>query len=82
MAFELTGLEYDSTRQQNKLIRTQKSQLETSDTGKRGFQYQPAPYNLSFTLSIIVKECYRRNSNSRTDTSILPTRIYSINENG
>lgn len=55
MAFELTGLEYDSTRQQNKLLRTQKSQLETSDTGKRGFQYQPAPYNLSFTLSIMSK---------------------------
>ena len=55
MAFEMTGLEYDSTRQQNKLIRTQKTNLETSDVVKRGFQYQPAPYNLTFTLSILAK---------------------------
>ena len=55
MAFELTGFEYDAQRQQNKLIRTQKTQLETSDVGKRGFQYQPAPYNLTFTLSILSK---------------------------
>tara|TARA_B100000085_G_scaffold285018_1_gene319648 strand:- start:1555 stop:2607 length:1053 start_codon:yes stop_codon:yes gene_type:complete len=55
MAFELTGLEYDSTRQQNKLIRTQKTTLETTDTGKRGYQYQPAPYNLNFSLSVLAK---------------------------
>ena len=55
MAFELTGFEYDASRQQNKLIRTQKTVLETSDVGKRGFQYQPAPYNLTFTLSILSK---------------------------
>ena len=30
MAFELTGFEYDASRQQNKLIRTQKTVLETS----------------------------------------------------
>lgn len=55
MAFELTGLEYDSTRQQNKLLRTEKSQLESADVGKRGFQYQPAPYNLTFSLSVLSK---------------------------
>ena len=55
MAFELTALEYDSTRQQNKLIRTSKTTVETADTGKRGFQYQPAPYNLTFSLSILAK---------------------------
>ena len=44
-----------ASRQQNKLIRTQKTVLETSDVGKRGFQYQPAPYNLTFTLSILSK---------------------------
>ena len=53
MAFEMTGLEYDPSRQQNKIIRTQKTVMETSDVGKRGFQYQPAPYNLTFTLSIL-----------------------------
>ncbi len=55
LAFELTGFEYDASRQQNKLIRSSKSQLETADTGKRGFQYQPAPYNLTFSLSILAK---------------------------
>ena len=52
IAFELTGLEYDPTRQQNKLIRAEKRVLES---GKRGFQYQPAPYNLSFSLSVLAK---------------------------
>jgi len=55
MAFELTSLEYDSTRQQNKLIRTQKNLLESDDVTKRGFQYSPAPYNLGFELSILAK---------------------------
>ena len=54
MAFELTGFEYDTQRQQNKLIRSIKNQYE-SDTTKRGFQYAPAPYNLNFTLSILAK---------------------------
>ena len=40
MAFELTGFEYDATRQQNKLIRHSKSSLET-DGVKRGYQYNP-----------------------------------------
>jgi len=53
MAFELTGFEYDVARQQNKLIRAAKSTYEAD--GKRGFQYNPAPYNLNFTLSILTK---------------------------
>ena len=53
MAFELTGFEYDVQRQQNKLIRSIKSQYESD--GKKGFQYSPAPYNLNFTLSILTK---------------------------
>ncbi len=55
MAFELTSLEYDPTRQQNKLLRTHKDILETADAGKRGYQYNPAPYNLTFSLSILAK---------------------------
>tara|TARA_Y100000590_G_scaffold369430_1_gene430683 strand:- start:963 stop:2012 length:1050 start_codon:yes stop_codon:yes gene_type:complete len=55
IAFELTSLEYDATRQQNKLIRASKTSLETGDVGKRGYQYQPAPYNLTFSLSILAK---------------------------
>ena len=34
MAFELTGFEYDATRQQNKLIRHSKSSLETDGTNR------------------------------------------------
>jgi len=55
MAFEITGIEYDQARQQNKLLRATKPTTEGSDIGKRGFQYQPAPYNLNFTLSILAK---------------------------
>jgi hypothetical protein len=54
MAFELTGFEYDPTRQQNKLIRHSKSSLETDGTN-RSYQYNPAPYNLNFTLSVLAK---------------------------
>jgi hypothetical protein len=55
IAFELSGYEYDPARQQNKLIRHQKMTLESADTSNRAYQYQPAPYNLSFTLSILAK---------------------------
>jgi len=55
ITFEMSGLEYDPLRQQNKLIRETKDTLESSDVGKRGFQYNPAPYNINFTLSILAK---------------------------
>ena len=55
LAFEISGFEYDATRQQNKLIRATKNTLETTDNGKRSFQYAPAPYNINFTLSILAK---------------------------
>lgn len=54
IAFELNGFEYDPTRQQNKLIRHSKSELD-ADNVKRSYQYNPAPYNLNFTLSILAK---------------------------
>lgn len=54
MAFEISGFEYDATRQQNKLIRASKTTLDTDNT-KRSFQYAPAPYNINFTLSILAK---------------------------
>ena len=55
MAFQIAGFEYDATRQQNKLIRSQKSTLESGDV-KRSFQYAPAPYTIKFTLSILAKQ--------------------------
>ena len=54
IAFELTGFEYDVNRQNNKLIRNTKTTQET-DKVNRKFQYAPAPYNLTFSLSIISK---------------------------
>jgi len=56
MAFQLSGFEYDSTRQQNKLIRQSKTTLDTDDTTKRSYQYQPSPYNLNFTLSVLTNQ--------------------------
>ena len=55
IAFQISGFEYDATRQQNKLIRHQKTTLDTVDTTKRSYQYQPAPYNITFSLSILAK---------------------------
>jgi len=54
MAFELTGFTYDPQRQQNKLIRSQKTTLEDGRENRK-FQYSPAPYDLNFTLSIMTK---------------------------
>jgi len=54
MAFQLSGFEYDATRQQNKIIRHSKTVLEEGGL-TRGYQYQPAPYNLNFTLSVLAK---------------------------
>ena len=54
LAFEMTGFEYDATRQQNKLIRHSKTTIET-DGVNRKYMYQPVPYNLNFTLSAMCK---------------------------
>ncbi len=54
ISFELSGFQYDSQRQQNKLIRHAKTSME-SDNANRKFQYAPAPYDLNFTLSILAK---------------------------
>ena len=55
LAFELNGFNYDPQRQQNKLIRNTRTTVEANDIGKRGYQYQPAPYDLNFTLSVLAK---------------------------
>ena len=54
IAFELAGFEYDVNRQNNKLIRNTKTTQET-DKVNRKFQYAPAPYNLTFNLSVMAK---------------------------
>jgi len=55
IAFELTGFEYDQTRQQNKLLKNVKTNDEVTNKNNRGYQYAPAPYNLNFTLSVMAK---------------------------
>lgn len=54
MAFQLNGFTYDANRQQNKLIRHSKTTLETGGSNRK-YQYNPAPYDLSFQLSILAK---------------------------
>jgi len=54
MAFQISGFEYDAARQQNKLIRHNKTTLESGNE-LRKYQYNPAPYNLNFTLSVLAK---------------------------
>jgi len=50
MAFELIGIEYDSTRKFNTL---NKITVPSEDGYK--YQYSPSPYNLTFALSIMTK---------------------------
>jgi len=53
MGFELTSIEYDSTRKLTK--KTQFKSADSSNPLKMNQQYAPAPYNLGFQLSILVK---------------------------
>lgn len=53
MGFEITGFEYDPSRKLstiNKFIRQ-----DTSNDQVRSYQYNPVPYNITFDLSIFVK---------------------------
>lgn len=53
MGFEITGFEYDSTRKLttiNKFVRQ-----NTDNPDVRKYQYNPVPYNITFDLSIFVK---------------------------
>jgi len=53
MGFELTSIEYDSSRKLTK--RTQLKKAKASNPNNMQYQYSPAPYNLGFDLSILVK---------------------------
>jgi len=53
MGFELTGITYDSTRKLTK--KTQYKRPNTSNPLQMQYQYAPAPYDLGFSLSILVK---------------------------
>ena len=53
MTFEMTGLYYDPTRKLNAVNRT--TAPVPGQEGLTRYQYQPVPYNIDFTLSIMVK---------------------------
>ena len=53
MGFELTSIGYDASRKLTK--KTQLKQANSSNPLQMQYQYSPAPYNLGFTLSILVK---------------------------
>ncbi len=53
MGFELTAIEYDSTRKLTK--KTQFKTVDSTNPQKMKYQYAPVPYNFGFTLSILVK---------------------------
>lgn len=53
MTFEMTGLYYDPTRKLNAVNKT--TAPEPGNIGRTRWQHQPVPYNIDFTLSIMVK---------------------------
>ena len=53
MGFELSSIEYDSSRKLAK--KRQFKKAEAANPTKMQYQYAPAPYNLGFSLSILVK---------------------------
>lgn len=53
MTFEMTGMYYDPSRKLNALNKIVAP--NTGPNGKTPWQYQPVPYNIDFTLSIMVK---------------------------
>mgnify|MGYP003347828652 CR=1 FL=1 len=52
MSFEMTGLEYDSSRKQQSLIR---NFAYNTTTNNLLAQYAPVPYDFTFTMSIYVR---------------------------
>ena len=53
MGFELTSIAYDSSRKLTKKNRMRK--VDANNPLQMQYQYAPAPYNLGFTLSVMVK---------------------------
>ena len=53
MGFELTSISYDSTRKLTK--KTLYKKANTSNPLQMQYQYAPAPYDLGFSLSVLVK---------------------------
>ena len=54
MGFEITGFEYDSSRKLTSINRFVRKTAEDNDNVQK-YQYNPVPYNITFDLSIFVK---------------------------
>jgi len=54
IGFEITGLEYDSTRKLNRAIKVKKT-ASTQSSEKLASSYMPVPYNLNFELYVMAK---------------------------
>jgi len=54
MGFEITGFEYDSSRKLTSINRFVRKTAENNDNVQK-YQYNPVPYNITFDLSIFVK---------------------------
>ena len=55
MAFEMTGMSYDSSRKLHTIGRSAYSDPALDGTNILKYQYNPVPYNIGFRLYIIVK---------------------------
>ena len=53
MGFEMSSITYDATRKLTK--KTLYKQSKSSDPTRMQYQYAPAPYNIGFQLSVLVK---------------------------
>ena len=55
ISFEMTSFTYDSERKLNTLNRIYKQPTNNSTDGHMAYQYMPVPYNITFQMSIMVK---------------------------
>lgn len=54
IGFEISGLSYDATRKQNKIIKAKKV-LDGADSSQLKSGYMPVPYNVDFELYVLAK---------------------------
>jgi hypothetical protein len=55
ISFEMTTLEYDSTRKLNTLNKLTKQSANAGTDDEVKYQYQPVPYDMQFEMNILVK---------------------------
>jgi len=54
IGFEISGISYDSTRKQNKILKVKKV-LDGTDSSQLKSGYMPVPYNVNFELYVLAK---------------------------